>query len=134
MCGKSIINDFKTLFEEKIHAAAALDLDSRLGAYLAINPSLSKPSYTEKLEFQRVYITRYRTGSHNLKIETGRNPYIPREERYCICDSGLQTVSHVLLHCPLLNAIRMEHGVVDVENGVMNESYLIEMERILGIK
>ena len=48
---------------------------------------------------QRVCITRYRTGSHNLKIESGRTPHIPRDERYCSCNTSLQTIKHVLLEC-----------------------------------
>lgn len=126
--------DIRSTFERKIRAASDEDCDSRLGAYILINPTLVKPSYDEKLEFQRVCVTRYRTGSHNLKIEAGRTPYIPREERYCRCNIGLQTVKHVLLECPLLIEIRERYNVVDIENGVMNECFWVEAERALGVK
>ena len=133
-CIKSLETAFKTTSERKIRAAADADTDSRLGAYLLVNPTLVKPSYTDKMEFQRVCITRYRTGSHNLKIEAGRNPHVPRDERYCCCNTGIQTVRHVLLDCPLLIELRERYNVVDVENGVKNECFWVEMERILGVK
>ena len=133
-CVESLKADFKSTFERKIRAAADDDSDSRLGAYFLVNPTLVKPSYDQKMEFQRVCVTRYRTGSHNLKIEAGRTPHIPRDERYCCCNTGLQTVKHVLLECPLLTEIRERYNVVDVEQGVMNECFWVEMERVLGVK
>ena len=133
-CVESLEATFKTTYERKIRTAAEADSDSRLGAYLLVNPTLVKPSYTNKMEFQRVCVTRYRTGSHNLKIETGRNPHVPRDERYCCCNTGIQTVRHVLLDCPLLIELREQYNVVDVENGVRNECFWVEMERILGVK
>ena len=133
-CVESLETAFKTSSERKLRAAAEADADSRLGTYILVNPTLVKPSYTDKMEFQRVCVTRYRTGSHNLKIEAGRNPHVPRDERYCCCNTGIQTVRHVLLDCPLLIELRERYNVVDVENGVMNECFWVEMERILGVK
>ena len=130
-CNEILTNQFKSSFETKVQDAAAKDPDSKLGTYLAINPTLSKPSYEDKLEFQRVCISRYRTGSHNLKIESGRVPYTPREERLCRCSTGVQTISHVMLNYPLLNGVREKHGVVDIVNGIMNDNFLIEMEQVL---
>ena len=132
-CGKKMIEDFKSTYESKIRTASS-DIDSRLGTYLTINPSLSKPEFKEKLEFQRVCISRYRTGSHNLQIETGRMTSTDRDERLCVCNAGIQTISHVLLHCPMLDTIREKYNVVNVEDGIMQENFLIEMERILGIE
>ena len=117
-CNEILSNQFKSSFESKVRDAA---------------PTLSKPSYEDKLEFQRVCISRYRTGSHNLKIESGRIPYTPREERLCRCNRGIQTVAHVMLSCPILNGIREKHGVVDIVNGIMNDNFLIEMEQVLRI-
>ena len=51
-----------------------------------------------------------------------------------MCNTELQTVRHVLLHCPLLKSIREKYNVVDVENGISNIHFLVEMERILKIK
>ena len=133
-CANLLNNNFKSTYESKIRTTAMNDSNSRLGTYLTINPTLSKPSYVNKLEFQRVMVTRYRTGSHNLRIESGRMPHIPREERLCKCNSDIQTVAHVLLHCHLVNGIREKYGVVDIESGITNEDYLIEMEHTLDIK
>ena len=65
-CESMLQNILKGKYEEKIRAASAVDEDSRLGAYLQINPDLVRPGYHEKLEFHRVCITGYRCGSHNL--------------------------------------------------------------------
>ena len=43
------------------------DVDSSLGTYIVVNHLLSKPFFSDKLEFQWVCISRYRTGSHDLK-------------------------------------------------------------------
>ena len=133
-CVASLKADFESSLQRKIRAAANEDSDSRLGTYLLVNPTLVKPSYVEKMEFQRVCVTRYRTGSHNLKIEAGRTPHIPRDERYCSCNTGLQTVKHVLLECPLLFELRERYNIVDVEHRIMNECFWVEMERTLGVK
>ena len=61
-CRHQLSDELKATFEIKIRAAEN-DADSRLGTYLLINPSLSKPVFEDKLEFQRVCVSRYRTGS-----------------------------------------------------------------------
>ena len=131
-CKEQLTAEFKTSFENKIRASAG-DVDSRLGTYLVVNPSLSKPLFSNKLEFQRVCISRYRTGSHDLKIESGRITGTAREERLCKCTTTIQSLSHVLLHCPLLNDIREKYSVQNVAEGVMKENFLLEMERKLEI-
>ena len=134
-CTNTLTRYFKEHYSSKIQEAARLDLNSKLGTYLSVNPALSKPSYENVFEFQRVLITRYRTGSHNLRIEKDRRiPNSLREERLCCCGTGIQTLRHVLLECPLLQNVREKYGISDVENGVMNDAFLIEMECILGIK
>ena len=125
--------NLKSTRESKIRAAAAADEASRLGTYFTINPTLCQPNFDGKLEFQRVLITKYRTGSHNLRIESGRTPYIAREERLCICNGDIQTINHVLLQCVLLSALREKYEVTDIESGLMNVCFLLEMEKILGI-
>ena len=49
------------------------------------------------------------------------------------CNLDTQTIKHVLLHCPLLNDIRDKYGIVNVEDGVMNDGFLTEMESVFGI-
>ena len=128
-------NEYRSKYEEKIRNDAANDLDSRLGTYLLINPTLEKPCLKDKIEFQRVCITRYRTGSHNLLIEKGRrSPQIPRDERICKCNNDIQTIKHVITDCHLLQDLRLKYGVTDFFSGLLNEDFLTEMESLLEIK
>ena len=73
------------------------NIDLKLGTYLQINPKLEAPLYSDAMfELERILISRYRTGSHNLRIETGRQrcPITRREERLCSCDKDV-----LLLDC-----------------------------------
>ena len=134
-CKQSIEQDFRTKFEEKIREKYNSDADSRLGSYLQMNPDLQKPMYDNIIEFERVIMTRYRTGSHNLRIETGRRqPKVERENRLCKCGLEVQTLKHCLLSCPLLDNERVTYNVQDVENGVKCIDFLVQMERILELK
>ena len=133
-CEKTLKDAIKTIRDETIREAFARDENSKLGTYFQVNPTLQKPTFNDKIEFQRICITRYRTGSHNLAIEKGRmNGSIARDERLCPCNSDTQTIRHVLLHCPLLNEPRDRYGIENVENGVMNDGFLTEMESVFGI-
>ena len=78
---------FITTTTDKIRAAHATDIDSKLGTYLQVNPNLHTPIYSDtSFELERVHISRFRSGSHNLIIESGRftAPRIPRELRICL--------------------------------------------------
>ena len=132
-CSDELYHRLKADRELKINRAAAVDGESRLGTYLFINPTLCQPTYDCPLEFQRVMMTRYRTGSHNLRIESGRTPYIPREERLCSCNDDIQTVKHVLLDCRLLAGLRERYKVTNIEDGMNNVCFLLEMEKVLAI-
>ena len=134
-CQITLESYFRKQYEQKINAESAIDNDSCLGSYPQVNPNLTKLNYRNTMEFQRVSITRYRTGSHNLKIELGRrSPRIYREDRVCKCNSGVQTLRHCLLHCPLLADVQQAYQVTDIENGVTKTGFLLEMERILELK
>ena len=123
------------LFAVNIYIISYYDIDSKLSTYLEVNPELKKFEFNAPFEPERIIITRYRTGSHNLKIETGRmcQPPIPREDRLCFCRTDLQTLRHCLLHCPLLIAQRERYNFTSVETA-MNElntsKYLSEMENV----
>ncbi len=60
-----------------------------------------------------------------MSIEKGRYTNIAREERLFACNSGVQSLKHVLLDCHLLYDIRTKYGVTDMENGVMNDCFLV---------
>ena len=133
-CNDTLKASFNDKFSSKIHETAEADSDSKLGTYLTVNPTLSKPDFTDKCEFQRVVSTRYRTGAHNLRIEKDRRlPNSSREDRSCVCNSGIQTIKYVLLDCPMLDNIREKYGIVDVESGLLCDDFLVEMECILNV-
>ena len=90
---------------------------SRFRTYLQLNPELVKHHIYDSLdvpEFARVNFTRLRTGSHRLKVETGRWCRIPRENRLCTCDKEeVQDELHLIESCVHLNDLRLAYpGVV----------------------
>ena len=134
-CGKTLETKFKNDYISRIQEAEMRDVDSKLGTYNSVNPSLSKPIYDKIMECERIMITRYRTGSHNLRIERDRFlPNSKREDRLCLCGLGIQTIKHVILECHLLDNIRTKYEIADLVSGIMNDRFLIEMEMELGIK
>ena len=72
-----------------ITTASQNDIDSKLGAYYEVNPQITQPNCAKMNlhEIEPILLTRYRTGSHNLRIETGRHTNLttPREDRICKC-------------------------------------------------
>ena len=116
---------------------------SKLGVYLSLNPNLSKPEYDrDQFEIDRIRVTRYRVGSHNLKIETGRmyQPIIPREDRLCDCMRDIQSLTHILFNCPLLQEIYNRHNMnttdLNIEETFKSPTIatiLLEIEKILKL-
>ena len=99
-CENTLSTDFRASNRTKIATKANNDPDSRLGVYMLVNPTLSSPTQSHGvLEFERVLLTRYRSGSHNLKIETGRWSRTPRENRLCVTCRELGDEEHVLYNC-----------------------------------
>ena len=93
----SFTTTWKTNFDNAVH-----DIDSRLGTYTQVNPTLSTPKYIDKIMFEtdRLILTRFRCGSHSLLIEKGRYTNIPRCDRLCSCGTGIQNVIHCFTTCP----------------------------------
>ena len=86
---------------------------TKIQTYCAINPELSvHPMYKNPVgerDYLRISFTRFRTSSHSLKIETGRWSRIPRDQRTCVCNEGVQTEEHVLTACPSVNDIKLKY-------------------------
>ena len=107
---------------------------------MRVNPELKTPTPPLKiLEFERVMTTRYRTGSHNLRIETGRicNPTIPREERICSCNTGVQSLAHCFRECPFLRDLYKDYQFHSIEDAFENPdiyTFLMKMEKILNVR
>ena len=112
-CEKNLQSNYMNRSKQKIKIAYGNDIDSKLGTYLQANPDLETPSYDDNtFEIERVRITWFRTGSNNLRIESGRFaiPKIPRESRLCVCGNGVQMLRHVLMECNTV--ARMGHNNV----------------------
>ena len=134
-CKTVLTKNFHDNLQKKVRSAATADKDSKLGAYFDVNPNLVNPDFKNCFELDRITLSRYRSGSHNLKIESGRFcvPKLDREFRTCLCNnSDLQTLRHCLLSCSLLNNLRDEkYEITSVEQSMSSPStakFLNEME------
>ena len=110
-CERSIQLEYVRKWKESIITSSNEDANSKLGTYYDVNPdckSEHNATYINMLELERITLSRYRTGSHNLKIETGRHSYpkIAREQRICKCNEAVQTLHHILFDCNLLRDLR----------------------------
>ena len=138
-CLKRLSENFWEECAGTITQKAGDDTDSRCGAYLQVNPELKPPKHRNIFEKERILLSRYRTGSHSLRIETGRmcTPSMPREERLCCCNTDVQSLHHVLLECPLIADLRAEYPFQSIEEAFKRDDiaqFLMKMERLLGIK
>lgn len=136
-CKSYYENKFWTDIKSATFQKANQNPGAKLHTYIQINPSLSPNTFPSILETDRIIITRYRTGSHHLKIETGRWSRIPRDQRNCICENGIQDIQHVLLNCQLLNNIRSQNintifEFFQQDTYVITE-FLLKAENILKI-
>ena len=94
---------------------------TRRSTYAALNRDLSPAEvYYSKSPAEdryRLAFTRLRLSSHRLRVETGRWTRTAVELRVCECDNeSVQNEEHVLLHCPMSQAIRDTSNVHDVDN------------------
>ena len=86
---------------------------SRLQTYSIFKHNLELESYLN-LDIDKKYklaLTRFRTSSHSLMIETGRYENTPREQRICqFCNMGkVEDEYHFLLVCPNYRDLRRKH-------------------------
>ena len=138
-CMETLKSEYRLKWTTQINKAS-IDPDSKLGAYKRVNPDLISPIYKVSFETERILLTRYRTGNHNLQIEKGRFTYprIPREERLCLCNTSVQTLEHCLLSCPLLAEARQNLSsaatLFEAIQDTRIHSFLLKMEKELHIK
>ena len=106
-CQRSIEDGYRVNYETKLRAKHNEDTESRLGAYVCINPTLQPnvPNPQVIMEIERVLVTRYRTGSHSLSIELGRYSGVDRTNRVCTCGNFVQSVWHIFFECSLTRDI-----------------------------
>ena len=100
-CKMAIDRSYLEHCKSKLIAKNIEDPDSKLGTYYRVNPTLSNNVRNPQIimEFERELVTRFRTGSHSLAVETGRYSNIIRENRLCSCGNSVQTVWHVVAEC-----------------------------------
>ena len=116
-----------------IHSYSALD------DYIQINPSLATPEYNMKYtlsEYDRQMVTKYKTGSHFLKIATGYFQRTPTEKRKCCCGE-IQSLEHVILHCPITSRLRdgSETTLMDFFSDCSKASHILKcIEKLLNIR
>ena len=115
-CYQQISNKLTTDRRLKFEQSCNADENSILGTYHRLNPSLTTSILYKGIccfEHGRTIITRYRTGCHRLKIQSGRFGEEQRErsERLCSCGTGIQTIDHALLTCPLTENVRQVHNI-----------------------
>ena len=72
-------------------------------------------------------------------METGRlcTPTLPREERLCLCNAGVQTLTHCLFVCPLLAEVRENYEYSSVEKALDlpdSPDLMLKIEQKLDIK
>ena len=66
-CKAELRQQHHTKWSSRINQSSADDTDSKLGVYKQINPELQQYTNDQPIPvFERIHITRYRTGAHNL--------------------------------------------------------------------
>ena len=86
--------------------------------YMEINPNLQTSPFLVKFHRFSGDIIRFRLGSHNLPIETGRWSRVPREERLCRVCNVLGDEKHVLFTCNAVDrsSLVIPNSIVDIWN------------------
>ena len=67
--------------------------------YLKLNPNLTPSPFLNRIDSVGKTITKFRLGSHKLKIETGRWSRVLRVNRLCDTCGVLGDEAHVVYHC-----------------------------------
>jgi len=95
----------------------AMEKKTKLRTYRTFKKKLELERYllSEKEKEGRYLLTRLRTGTNKLRIETGRwkRPFVKAEDRVCLqCEGGrigqIEDERHFLLHCSRYQNLRDE--------------------------
>ena len=109
-CYKFHVNEFELKNKDTITTKAAPNTYGIIKDYVALNNNLHTPNFYHQyslFENERLIVTKYRSGSHFLKINTGSFYRTPLDERLCACNE-IQTLHHVIFHCVLTAPIRYD--------------------------
>ena len=78
--------------------------------YILLNTELKTPNFYSTysvIEHERLILSKYRTGSHHLKLLAGSRNNTPRDRRLCKCKE-IQSLHHIVFECVYTNCIRTE--------------------------
>ena len=99
---------------------------SRYKSFMDMNPHLVRPNlYNQYIPADKLLcVTRLRTVSHDLAIETGRHSkvVIPRESRLCTCGQ-VEDERHFVLNCPLYIQIRQKYNLANLPFSSQLDAY-----------
>ena len=139
-CYKHFLNVEQSNRKRRLLAAHEVDPNGVKGTYVSVNPPLESPQYYSKYylnETDRLLLTKYRTGSHDLNIQKGRYSNVDRDQRLCVCKDDVQNIHHVIFYCKLTEATR-DFALGDISvffKDIINAPrYLRIMERVLDLK
>ena len=83
--------------------ASDIDNHYKYRIYMEMNPDLVKPPVLNRSDVIGKCITKFRAGSHNLRIETGRWSRTPRDDRLCTNCNELGDEYHAVYDCNLIH-------------------------------
>ena len=98
-----IFFEYVNALKRRITDRATADSSYKYYIYKQINPTLDPYRGMHDISFVVPYIVRFRLGSHNLPIETGRWSRKSREERLCPTCNILGDEEHMLFDCVDIN-------------------------------
>ena len=76
-------NEFKNMIEEKVRGFGTnKDQHYKYWIYVQLNPELKPSPFLSRIDRVGKSITKFRLGSHLIKIETGRWNHTPRENHW----------------------------------------------------
>ena len=117
-CCQFYIQKFDASITCKIKLKHESDSNSILGTYFKINPLLNSPQMYQSMscmESERSIITKYRTGSHQLRIQSGRLHHEQQSDRLCKCETEVQTIEHMVFRCPRTENSRRIHNYTHLD-------------------
>lgn len=98
--GQQIISEHVEELHSRIrNLGANQDVHYKYWMYLQMNPELKESPFLNRIDVVGKAITKFRLGSHTLKIETGRWTRTPRQQRLCRTCNELGDESHVIYRC-----------------------------------
>ena len=88
------------MIEEKVRGFGTnKDQHYKYWIYVQLNPELKPSPFLSRIDRVGKSITKFRLGSHSIKIETGRWNRTPRENRLCDACGVLEDEFHVVYTC-----------------------------------